>query len=349
MRNEHSPSDYSRDRLEPERHPSNRSDTSGTQLPSSSPFATIARLITPPRVVFNPKHQSHETNGPVIARQIGGKPAGHVPRSQDRGQASRRQRRSQDPIHAIGQQIRSEEHRLLLEVGRFRVIAVTDLAREIYAGNSSQLRHDLEFLKQKGLVECHFLNVRRDARSHGVRRFEAVTLTKAAHKLLAETGQVPHGQRIYSGLVKPREAEHDAQIFRAFLKEATEIGRAGGTNVRVRLDFELKARINLAVYLARRAEPQKDVCQVKAEIAQQFGLKLQNNKVAVPDARLEYDLPSGGTGQVDIEVATSAYRHDHIAAKVQAGFKLYISNGDAGRLGAAVQDDHDLMSEILDI
>ena len=162
MRNGHSPSDYSRDRLEPERQPSNRSGKSETQLPSSSPFATIARLITPPRVVFNPKHQSHETNGPIAAREIGGKPSEDDQRGRDRGQASRRKSRSKDPIHAIGLQIRPEEHRLLLEVGRFRVIAVTDLAREIYGGNNSQLRHDLEFLKQKGLVECHFLNVRRD-------------------------------------------------------------------------------------------------------------------------------------------------------------------------------------------
>jgi hypothetical protein len=128
-----------------------------------------------------------------------------------------------------------------------------------------------------------------------------------------------------------------------------EIERAGGTNIRVRLDFELKAKINRAVYFARKAASQKDDRLIKTEVAQQFGLKVQNSKIVVPDARLEYDLPNGSSGHVDIEVATSAYRHGQIAAKVQAGFKLYISNGDAGRLGGAVQDDHDLMSEILSI
>jgi hypothetical protein len=207
----------------------------------------------------------------------------------------------------------------------------------------------MEFLKQNGLIETHFLNARRDGRSDNVRRFEAVTLTKTAQKLLVETGQIPEGQRIYSGLVKAREAEHDAQIFRAYLREAAEIEKAGGRNLRVRLDFELKAKINRAAYLARKAEPRKAGLEIKAEVAQQFDLKVENHRIVVPDARLEYDLSGGGSAHIDIEVATSAYRHAHIAAKVRAGFKLYISHGDTGRLGAAVQDDHDLMSEILDI
>jgi hypothetical protein len=180
------------------------------------------------------------------------------------------------------------------------------------------------------------------------RRFDAVTLTKAARKLVEQSGELPGEQSVYAGLVKPREAEHDSQIYRAYLKELSKIEREGGRNPRVKLDFELKANVQRAVYQARKANLDREISDVKSEVAQQLNLSVINNKIVVPDARIEYDLPGGGSGQVDIEVATSAYRHSHLAGKARAGFRMYVPNGDIGRLGAAVQDDHDIMSEILD-
>jgi hypothetical protein len=100
----------------------------------------------------------------------------------------------------------------------------------------------------------------------------------------------------------------------------------------------------------RKADRTRDDQNIKQEVADRFDLNVQNHRIVLPDARLEYELPgNGGSSHVDIEVATSAYHRSHIASKVQAGFKLYISSGDIGRLGAGVTDDHDLMSEILDI
>ena len=148
--------------------------------------------------------------------------------------------------------------------------------------------------------------------------------------------------------MKAREAEHDAQVYRAYLKELAYIEKEGGQNPRVRLDFELKAAIQRALYQARKAEPERDLSEIKAEIARGFELTVSKDKVVIPDARIEYELSSGGSAQVDIEVATSAYRRSHIASKSQAGFKLYISRRDIGNLGPAIQDDHDLMSQILD-
>jgi len=103
------------------------------------------------------------------------------------------------------------------------------------------------------------------------------------------------------------------------------------------------------VYLARKAEPERDLSEVKEAVADQLQLKMNQGKVVVPDARLEYELADGMTGRVEIEIATGAYRHGHIIAKTKAGFKVYMSHGDIGRLGAGIQDDHDLMSEILDL
>ena len=102
------------------------------------------------------------------------------------------------------------------------------------------------------------------------------------------------------------------------------------------------------MYLARESEPDRELSGIKADIAEQFDLSVINDRIVIPDARIEYELPGGGTSHIDLEVATSAYRHGHIQAKANAGFKLYIAHGDIGRLGAAVQDDHDIMSDILD-
>jgi len=265
----------------------------------------------------------------------------------ERSRADRRKQRSQEPVNPIGLQLRPEEKQLLLEVGKFRVISASDLVQSLYAGNYGRLKRDLLFLRQNQLVVVHVLNARRDGRAEGAQHFEAVTLTKTARKFIEKNGDLQEGQRVYSGFVKPREAEHDCQIYRAYLKEIERIEREGGRNPRVKLDFELKANVQRGTYLARKAEPNRDLSEVKAEIAQELNLAVMDNKVVIPDARIEYDLPSGGTGQSDIEVATSAYRHGHIAGKAQAGFRLYMSHGDIGRLGAAVQNDHDLMSEIL--
>lgn len=343
----HSPLDYSRDRSDRGRMDLPKDSAPSSRPPEASPFETVARAVTPARAVFNPKLR-HER----ALAEPGHSSSGSTPQVEPANRRRRQQQRpsrTDQPAHEIGLHLRPEERRLLLEVGKFRVITSADLAAQMYAGSTARLRYDLEFLKQAKLIELHSLNARRNGKSGDVRRFEAVTLTKKGRKLLIRTGEVPDGQRVYSDLVKPREAEHDAQIYRAYLKEFGSIEKAGGQNVRVRLDFELKAQVNRSVYLARKADPDRDLQDIKKEVAEQFHLHLHKDRVVVPDARLEYDLPNGGTGQVDIEVATAAYRHGHIAAKASAGFKMYISNGDIGRLGAGVQDDHDLMSEILDI
>ena len=117
----------------------------------------------------------------------------------------------------------------------------------------------------------------------------------------------------------------------------------------VRLDFELKANVYRAAYQLRKADPSMSMEESNQLAAQEQNLPVADGKVVVPDARLEYDLPQGSKGSTDIEVATAAYRKGHMAGKSRAGFKLYVSGRNPGRLGAAVQDDHDLMSEILDL
>src|SRR5882757_1397125 len=147
------------------------------------------------------------------------------------------------PSIAVDLRLRPEEVRTISEVGRFRVVSARDLTDTIYLGNSGQAERDLSFLRQKNLVDTDFINARRDGQNRPVERIQVVTLTPEGKALLRETGQLRGDQEIYSGLVKPREAEHDSQIYRAYLKEWERIERDGGSNPRVVLDFELKADI----------------------------------------------------------------------------------------------------------
>jgi hypothetical protein len=63
------------------------------------------------------------------------------------------------------------------------------------------------------------VNARRDGRSRSVERIEVITLTRAGEKLARMSNSFASDQNLYHGLVKPREAEHDAQIYRAYRKE----------------------------------------------------------------------------------------------------------------------------------
>ncbi len=267
----------------------------------------------------------------------------------DRESGSRRPIRPREAEQATSIRLRPQELALLADVGRFRVVSVSDLQEHLYPEQLRELQNDLAYLREQGLVETHILNLRRDGKTSSVQRFQAVVLTKEGQRVTHRIANFPNGQRLYYGMVKRREAEHDSQIYRAYRKEVEGIVRSGGSNIRVRLDFELKSEFNRRVYQQRKQDPEKALAEAKRLVASDLELPMKDGRVVVPDARIEYDRPDGMTGRVEIEVVTAAYRHGHIAAKAQAGFKLYMSHGDIGRLGGAVQDDHDLMSEVLDL
>jgi hypothetical protein len=185
-----------------------------------------------------------------------------------------------------------------------------------------------------------------------------VTLTRAGKEMAQQTSGLPEEQRFYAGLVKPREVEHDAQIYRAYRKEAERIGGTGGTNLRVQLDFELKAKIQKAIYAERKAAPEREMNEIKQQVATQFDLPFVNDGIQIPDARIEYDLAREGerdmgqgsqSGHADIEVLTAAYRPGHLRNKAQAGFQLYASASDRATLTAKIEGEHHLLDNILEL
>jgi hypothetical protein len=258
----------------------------------------------------------------------------------------------------VGLELRPEEKQLLREAGRFRVVRTADLRETLYHGKPRPLENDLRYLRDKGLVETTHVNLRRDGQRRTIERAEVVTLTKDGRRLLLKQGDLPKDQWVYAGLVKPREAEHDSQIYRAYRKEAERIEERGGSNLRVKLDFELKAQVQKAIYAERKADPKREMAEIKEEVAEKFELPFVDGKIQIPDARIEYDLPledgqdasqGSRTGHEDIEVLTAAYHAGHLRAKAQAGFRAYASASDRATITAKIEDDHGLMEDILDL
>jgi hypothetical protein len=239
---------------------------------------------------------------------------------------------------------------LLAEAGRFRVLAVKDVVKTIYGGDERAARTDLRFLHDREVIRVDSVAARNDGRWLPPQRIEVVTLTKQGLRLVHETGKVTPEQKLYHGLVKPREAEHDTQIYRAYLKDAEQIECAGGKNLRVELDFELKRSVYKAMYAARKSEPERDITEIKQEVAQRFHLPYIDNKIEIPDARIHYELDQGSQAAFsDIEVVTAAYRPKHLRAKEQAGFRAYASSSDRAAISARIEDEHHTLDWVLDL
>jgi hypothetical protein len=130
--------------------------------------------------------------------------------------------------------LRDSEIYTLGEVGKFRVVAMNDLAEFAYNGDCSRVENDVESLARQGLVKQTGIA---DPEHNPT---QVVTLTKEGHKLLSRGKVVPASQAIYHGLKKPKEAFHDADLYRLYHKVSDEIEGRGGRVLRVQLDYEMK-------------------------------------------------------------------------------------------------------------
>jgi len=233
--------------------------------------------------------------------------------------------------------LRDSEMDSLKQIGKFRVIPVSDLAKFAYGGNRERMETDIRALARQSLLRDKTLEISQK------KTLRVVTLTKAGHRLLKKTNQVPDDQPIYYGLVKPREVKHDADLYRLYQKESARIERAGGRPVRVLLDYELKRNLNRDLALLG---PEKDNADRKREVAEKHQLQVVNGKIPLPDMRLEYENPELELRHVDLELATRDYRPRAMAEKASAGFALYGRSEEASRL-RRVLDEQELTAGIL--
>jgi hypothetical protein len=235
--------------------------------------------------------------------------------------------------------LRSSEIQTLIELGKFRAVAAKDLQEFAYQGDKDRARGDVQNLIRQGLVAEKAI----PHSDTSPRRL--LTLTKQGHLVLTATKDVRKNQAIHYGFTKPREAHHDADIYRMYYSAAERIERQGGRNLRVILDYELKKRVygDLA-----KLGPQRESTAKKKEIAERHGLQVVRGKIPLPDLRIEYEAQQGEMARVDLELATEHYRGRTLAEKVRAGFSIYAHAQDAAGL-RRVMDQKELTAEILSL
>jgi hypothetical protein len=233
--------------------------------------------------------------------------------------------------------LRDSEMHCLEEIGKFRVVAATDLTRFAYAGDRQRMENDIRDLVRQSLLSDKTLEISQK------KTLRVVTLTKAGHRLLKKNSQLPNDQPIYHGLVKPREVKHDAYLYRLYQKDAARIERGGGRPVRVLLDYELKRNLNRDLALLGQ---EKDDPERKSQVAEKHQLQVVNGKIPIPDLRVEYETPELELRHVDLELATRDYRPRGMAEKASAGFSIYGHSEDAARL-RRVLDEHEITARIL--
>ncbi len=237
--------------------------------------------------------------------------------------------------------LRPSEIYTLTEVGKFRVVAVEDIAKHAYAGDRSRLDSDLRNLIQQRLVE------RRDTSVLKKESQQVLTLSKEGKRLIRRHGFVLDDQAIYSGFVKPKEADHDAALYRLYHKAADEIERKGGKVLRVQLDYELKEKLYRKLGRAQ-AHGEGQTQDSKEAFAHQLQLPVVHGKVSLPDLRIEYANQEMQISRVDLELATSHYHAGHLAEKARAGFQIYARSEDAAGL-RRVRDEREIMTAILSL
>jgi hypothetical protein len=235
--------------------------------------------------------------------------------------------------------VRDSEFETLTEIGTFRVVAADDLFRFGYKGDAGRMEREVRRLKQQQLLSEKTITT-------GKRKTARIfTLTKTGKRLVQKSGRFPDTQAMYHGLVKPREAKHDAGLYRLYQKEIARIERAGGRPVRVVLDYELKRNLNRDL---AALGPESDVRESRERIAGEHGLSIVNGRIQVPDLRVEYETAEMGPKHVDLELATRNYRPRSLAEKAKAGFSLYAPREDASRL-RRILDQSELTAEILSL
>jgi len=237
--------------------------------------------------------------------------------------------------------LRPSEIHTLAEVGKFRVVAVEDIAKHAYGSDRSRLDSDLRNLIRQRLLE------RRDTSALKLKSQQVLTLTKQGKRLIRGHGFVLDDQAIYAGFVKPKEADHDAALYRLYRKAADEIERKGGKLLQVQLDYELKKKLYRKLGRAQ-AQGEGQTQRRKEALAREMQLPVVHGKVSFPDLRIEYANQEMEISRVDLELATGHYHAGHLAEKARAGFQIYARSEEAAGL-RRVRDDREIMTAILSL
>ena len=222
------------------------------------------------------------------------------------------------------------EVRSLATIGAFRVVD----SRDVDATPGAR-QNEIERLRDLKLVEVVTPHVRDSERA------SLVTLTSEGRDLLEchrSDPDSPARQAYYAGLAKPRQALHDAQLYRAYRDAATALEGRGARIQRVVLDYELKREYQRFLQERNRGDrhssgrPDRTPEEI-AEWAVTHHLPVDDGHVQFPDVRIEYEHPDGRPDREDLELTTEHYSARQMAGKAASGFTVVRGSSSTRRGG----------------
>ena len=220
-----------------------------------------------------------------------------------------------------GRDMTERTHACLREVGLYRCASHRDLVEAHFSGNRFAAAKGLERLVRSGAMQKH------QVRGPNGGAFTVYTLTKAgaalAQRLAVKRGLDPE-QRAWSGMVKPREASHDADVAKACRKEIEALTARGSRVRRILIDAELKGILAKLSETARARKGKEEAERARRNAAHELHLPCdEQGHVQIPDAQIRYVDESGNIGRVNVEVTSDKYMKASIQAKSAAGFSMH--------------------------
>lgn len=246
-------------------------------------------------------------------------------RQPDRDNIRNGHRRELGRTRHRGLDMTERSHACLREVGLYRCASHSDLVETHFSGNRFAAAKGLDRLVRSGAMQRH------RARGPNKGAFTVYTLTKSgaalAQHLAVKRGLDPE-QRAWSGMVKPREAAHDADVAKACRKEIEALTARGGRPRRILIDAELKGILAKRSETARAKKGKEEADRARRQAAAELHLPCNDQgHVQVPDAQIQYVDESGNIGRVNVEVTTDKYMEASVQAKSAAGFSMHGGKG----------------------
>jgi len=219
-------------------------------------------------------------------------------------------------------------------VGAFRVVSSRDL-NDHHGWEADPNSGDLRHLREEGLIRTIPMEGSRDV---------AVVLTDRGKHLLEShrhDRDREDRQEFYAELKKPREMEHDAQIYGAYVREAERLQERGAHIERVVLDYELKREYQEWLHERDRGRadadghPDRDEEEIE-DWAREHDMPYFDGHVHFPDLRIECEDIDGRDHHQDVEILTVHYRGARGAAASRSRFSCH--GGSSARTGGSPFD-----------
>ncbi len=221
-------------------------------------------------------------------------------------------------------------------LGDFRVVSYRDIQRECFDGHGFTSGQAVRHLQSEGLVEVHTVQPRRAGRGSSGHGFKVLALTATGAARVRERRRARGcDRRVWQGMVKRRELEHDAGVTELVLDTVDRVKSLGGTVVSVRLEAELKAEVARSVSVAdgRGLDP----AAARSRAARALAVPVDEaGGCCFPDALVEVRDADGEVSSLALELVTGSYSRRQVRRKMQMGMVLASHGGKLAGLARSI-------------